>query len=74
MLYIGVLIDIAEDSVVEALRGLPFLTIYQKKENQVLGVIELKDLKDWPKINESLNHIPGFLGLTILSSFQDNTS
>jgi len=74
MLYIGVLIDLAEDSVVEALKGLPFLTIYQKKEKQLLGVIELTNLEDWKEINETLQKIPGFLGLSILSSFQENSS
>ncbi|MEZ0343578.1 MAG: hypothetical protein ABWJ99_02055 [Caldimicrobium sp.] len=73
MFYIGVLIDIEGEEAEKALSSLSFLKIYGKKENQLLGVIELKDLQEWKAVEEALTEIKGFLGLSILSSFQDNS-
>ncbi|MFN3504809.1 MAG: hypothetical protein ACK4Y7_01180 [Caldimicrobium sp.] len=71
MLYLGVLIDIEGSEVEKNLTSLPFLHIYSKKGNQILGVIELKSLEEWNKIVEALQSIPGYLGLSILSSYSD---
>ncbi|MFN3921586.1 MAG: hypothetical protein ACK4K4_04235 [Caldimicrobium sp.] len=69
MLYLGVLIDIEGEVAEEAISSLPFLYIYSKKGNQLLGVIELENLNKWKDIQDTLQNIPGFLGLSILSSF-----
>ncbi|MFN4132584.1 MAG: hypothetical protein ACK4GE_05860 [Caldimicrobium sp.] len=69
MLYLGVLIDIEGEEAEEALSSLPFLYIYSKKGTQLLGVIELENLNKWKDIQDTLQNIPGFLGLSILSSF-----
>lgn len=71
MLYLGVLIDIEGSKVEKDLSTLPFLFIYEKKGNQILGVIELESLEEWKYIEETLQSIPGFLGLSILSSYSD---
>ncbi|BAU23745.1 hypothetical protein THC_1379 [Caldimicrobium thiodismutans] len=72
MLYIGVMIDLAERGAEKALSALPFLTIYGSKEDKLIGVIEVQDLEEWKRVNEILLNIPGFLGLSILSSFQED--
>ena len=73
MLYIGVLIELAEGADERALSALPFLTLYGKKDNTFVGVIEIETPEEWNKINEFLMSIPGFQGLSILSSFYEDS-
>lgn len=71
MLYIGVVIEIEGEEAEKSLSALPFLSIYSKKGNQLLGVIELETLDKWKEIEESLQSISGFLSFSILSSYTE---
>jgi hypothetical protein len=73
MLYIGVLIELAGREGERALSALPFLTIYGKRDGNFLGVIEVQDLEEWKRVNEVLMNIPGFQGISILSSFHEDS-
>ncbi len=71
MFYIGILIDLAEGADEKALSALSFLNIYSRKDNQILGVIELNKLEEWKEIEETFQNFPEILGYSILSSFYD---
>ena len=68
MLYLGVQIEIETEEAGEEVSRLPFLSLTTKKDNNLLGVIELSDLSEWRNIQEAIESIPGVISVNILSA------
>jgi hypothetical protein len=68
MLYLGVQVEVETEEAGEKVASLPFFSLTRRKDNIILGVIEIKDLAEWRSIEAAIGSIPGVVSVTILSA------
>jgi hypothetical protein len=68
MLYLGVQVEVETEEAGKEVASLPFFSLIRRKDNIILGVIEIKDLTEWRSIESAIESIPGVVSVIILSS------
>ncbi len=68
MLYLGVQVEVETEEAGKEVASLPFFSLTRRKDNIILGVIEIKDLTEWRSIESAIESISGVVSVIILSS------